>query len=376
MPNLDEINRLQQCTEEIGIIIKKMKRLNILIAGKTGVGKSTLINAFFRDNLAATGIGTPVTEHLTLIEKPDIPVRIYDTMGLELDKNRRENAVTEIVDVITKGAHAEDINEKVHCIWYCINAQGRRFEPAEEQLLKEFTDSDKLTQVPLIVVLTQSSNKGEARAFADAIREKGIRTVVPVLATAEQIEQPNGQIAQISAYGLDTLLTKMFDILPDELDLALNNVQKVSLQAKIDAARYTVDWAAKLAGAVGGSPIPISDSMLLIPGQVGMITKITYIFGFNLNSGRIIALLSSLGGVGAAGYIGKTIVAGAMKLVPGAGYAAGAAIASATAYTFTKALGEAYIRIMIAVSKGEYSLDAPDLKERMQKTITEAQPYV
>ena len=39
--------------------IKNLKNLNIIDAGKTGVGKSTLINAVFRDNLAETGMGKP-----------------------------------------------------------------------------------------------------------------------------------------------------------------------------------------------------------------------------------------------------------------------------------------------------------------------------
>ncbi|NLW11160.1 MAG: GTP-binding protein, partial [Clostridiaceae bacterium] len=39
---------------------KKMHTANLMVVGKTGVGKSTLINSVFRDNLADTGIGTPV----------------------------------------------------------------------------------------------------------------------------------------------------------------------------------------------------------------------------------------------------------------------------------------------------------------------------
>ena len=48
---------------------KEMEKVNILVVGKTGVGKSTLINSVFREELAETGVGKPVTQHLKKITK-------------------------------------------------------------------------------------------------------------------------------------------------------------------------------------------------------------------------------------------------------------------------------------------------------------------
>ncbi len=58
---------------------------NILVIGKSGVGKSTLVNAVFRDELARTGVGSPVTRHIRQYSKPGCPITIYDTPGMELD---------------------------------------------------------------------------------------------------------------------------------------------------------------------------------------------------------------------------------------------------------------------------------------------------
>ena len=38
--------------------------MNILVMGKTVVGKTTLINAIFGENVVETGIRHPVTQHI------------------------------------------------------------------------------------------------------------------------------------------------------------------------------------------------------------------------------------------------------------------------------------------------------------------------
>ena len=58
-----------QLADDLGGVVKRSLeeamrergQANILIAGRTGVGKSTLINAVFQGNMAETGQGRPVT---------------------------------------------------------------------------------------------------------------------------------------------------------------------------------------------------------------------------------------------------------------------------------------------------------------------------
>ncbi len=65
--------------------------------------------------------------------------------------------------------------------------------------------------------------------------------------------------------------------------------------------------------------------------------------------------------------LGKTVVANLLKLIPGAGSAAGGAISSATAGILTTALGETYILIMSAVFKGEMSTKDLETEEGKKK---------
>ena len=53
---------------------KDTGKFNIIIVGRTGVGKSTLINTIFQGRVAATGQGESVTKETRLYTKKGIPV--------------------------------------------------------------------------------------------------------------------------------------------------------------------------------------------------------------------------------------------------------------------------------------------------------------
>ena len=345
----------QEAINAIADKIKNLKTLNIIVAGKTGVGKSTLINSVFREKLAETGMGKPVTDHMRKISKKGVPLSIYDTRGFELGKEVQAEVKKEVVDTISKGLATQDINKAIHCIWYCINTASNRIEPEEIEWLKELSKDNQITQVPIIVVLTQSFSKKNAASMRQMLLDENLDViqVIPVLAEDYEIED----LGIAKAYGLDVLIKVMGEALPDELMDTLQNVQIVALDEKKRHAQAAVVTAALAAAGEGAAPIPFSDCALLVPTQLTMIASITVIFGFDVNKSIITALLSSTIGAGGATVLGKTVVSNLLKFIPGAGTVAGGAISAGTAGVITAALGEAYIGIMELVFKGDMSLD-------------------
>lgn len=362
----------QDAINAIAEKIKNLNTLNIIVAGKTGVGKSTLINAVFREKLAQTGMGKPVTEHMRKISKKGIPLSIYDTRGFELGKEVQLQVKQEVIDTISKGLAMKDINKAIHCIWYCINTASNRVEPEEIQWIKELSRENQITQVPIIIVLTQSFSKKNADALRKMLLEENLDVVQIVPVLAQDYEIDDEYISK--SYGLDTLIHIMGQALPEELMDTLQNVQIASLAEKKRRAQAAIATATIAAAGEGAAPIPFADCALLVPTQIGMIASITVIFGFDVNKSILTAFLSSTLGAGGATIFGKTVVANIVKFIPGIGSVAGGAISAGTAGIITAALGEAYIGIMTLVFNGEMSID--DLttakgKSQMKKLFKE-----
>lgn len=363
---LDGSKVVQDCLNAINKEISNLKTLNIIVIGKSGVGKSTLINSVFRGNFTETGLGRPITQKIRKIEKNGYPLAIYDTPGFELSSSQQEAIKKEILSIINRGYTSNDINETIHCIWYCINvASNRTFDSSEIKWLEEFLKNENNRRVPIIVILTQGTPKNQALEMKALVEKENldIAKVVPVLAQPKDFD---GEYTA-PAYGLDSLIAVMGEILPDELQKTLQNIQKVNLEEKKKKAYAAVAAAATASFAEGAAPIPFSDAFLLVPTQVSMIAAITAIFGIEVNKSILTAIVSSTLGAGGATILGRTIVSNLLKFIPGVGSVAGGAISAGTATLLTTALGNAYISIMEMIFKGE--LKKEDLSSKEGKNL-------
>lgn len=364
--NVDKL--AQEAIAQINQRIKNLKHLNIVIVGKTGVGKSTLINSVFRENLAETGIGKPITDEVRAITKSDFPLTIYDTPGFDLGAHKQDDLLKEITNLIQQGVSSRDINKMIHCMWYCINTSSSRVEQEEIDWIRDFAKENRITEIPIIVILTQAVPKKDARAMKEYIEAQNldIVKVVPLLA----IDKDYDEEFVYQAYGCDTLIEVMMHALPNELHDTLQNVQIANLESKKKYSEGIIAASVAAAFGEGFAPIPFSDAALLVPTQVGMIAGITAVFGIDISKSFLTAFVSStIGGAGAT-VLGKTIVANILKLIPGVGTGIGGAISGATAGLLTTALGMAYIKIMEMVYKGEMTkeqLMGEDGKDTMKR---------
>lgn len=329
---MENINDL--LNEAINKATTEMGHINILIAGRSGVGKSTLINAVFQSNLAETGQGKPVTKNTREITKEGIPLTILDTRGLEM--NEFSNTIQELENVISKRCTDKNSNEHVHLAWLCVQEDGRRIEDAEINL------HDMLAKyVPVITVITKArADNGFKNEALTLLPES--KNILRVRAIAETFDEG----FTLPPMGLKELVNISSEVIPEGKRRALAASQKANLEYKKDQAHKIVAGATTASAAAGASPIPLSDVAILAPIQIGMIAGITSVFGMQLSNGILSTIVTSAIGVSGVSFAGRAIVSNLLKLIPGVGSIAGGAISAATASALTIALGEAYITVL------------------------------
>jgi len=317
--------------EKLHDALKKRGRVNILVAGKTGVGKSTLINSVFQGDLATTGQGRPVTQNTREIKKEGIPVSIFDTRGLELEKFRE--TLKELTSFLDACAQKQDPNEHIHCAWICVAEDSRRIEDAEMNLCRSLAP-----RMPVVIVITKARADQGFRSTAQTLLPEA-SNVVRVRAIREELD--DGYI--LEPIGLRELVDLTMEIVPQSQKNAFAAAQKVVLRQKQDRAHLIVASAATGAATVGATPIPFADAYLLVPIQISMLSGITAVFGLPLSTSFLTTLVSS-SLAGAAGTIGgRALVGGLLLLIPGAGAILKGVISGGTGAIFTTAFGEAYI---------------------------------
>lgn len=157
---------------------------NIALMGKTGTGKSTLINYLFMAPLARTGTGRPVTKrgfHPYDFQIKDLPIRIYDSWGLEADK--AEEWMLELEEELSQRGPDTAAQHWFHTVFYCINAGGHRIEPYDARIINKFLNNNY--KVTVILTKADLAEPDQRDAMTRAIINQVGRTVPVISVCAE-----------------------------------------------------------------------------------------------------------------------------------------------------------------------------------------------
>lgn len=130
-------------------------KTNVLVIGRTGVGKSSLLNYLFGKELQETGTGRPVTKMGLFpfeYEYDDkLSIHIYDTWGLEPNKADKWEKL--IIDEVREH-DKKDVKEWFNTILFCVSAIADRIEDFEKEIINKLINSGN----QVTVVVTNCAN--------------------------------------------------------------------------------------------------------------------------------------------------------------------------------------------------------------------------
>lgn len=350
--------------------IKNRRPPRFVLVGRTGVGKSSLINAMCGQYLAKVSdvaVGTKQAERFSYTSLGKTLFEVIDTRGLaeSLAVKVDRSAETELVAALR--------TFEPDAILFLNRCKERAHLDKDAAILKTIGETFN-SKVPIVALLTQAdemepSREKEGRRYSERklknirdaeiqlrkiLADQGVQPLAVFAisaylewnrdpATVEPEDHLSLQIQFDGRYRINDLL----DLLESNIDIRAGVffmlVTRLDQVARRISERLTRVFSTG-AAAIATTPIPLSDIYILLALQTLLIMLIAFLAGHDMSYETAKNLLISLCGTGMAGVAFRAIAQQAAKLLnlvtPGAGSVTSAAVAAGGTY----AIGRGAIR--------------------------------
>ena len=188
--------------------------LSIIIAGKSGVGKSTLINCLLKEELAKEEIPKIGTKKPKSYKNNKVPfLQLIDTRGVELiQQYGNDKILKDVKDIISNpsivlndgdGNFNFTYNDNIQCMWYCVT--NKDLDNQDITFVKSLQEGNK--NLIIIIVFTRSSDLDKIESMEKDVKAKLGDIPFHHLLARDLIDEKTGEII-VQSYGLKELIYK------------------------------------------------------------------------------------------------------------------------------------------------------------------------
>ena len=221
---------------------EKLNHFNILILGRAGIGKTTLINSILqfegtpKELITGEGVSKTLGEPKGYTSDKIKGLRLWDSQGIDKEKYNIPKVVEDVKKLINEASINNDPDKFIHCIWYCIS--GDRFENSECESISELMGIYDDETLPIIIVYTEAYSEEITEEVCEQVKiileqktdKKKIKeiNIMPIVAKEKEIKMGN-ITTKIEKFGINSLI----DISMKKISLAINSACFFSFKNKL-----------------------------------------------------------------------------------------------------------------------------------------------
>lgn len=359
----------------------------ILLIGRTGSGKSSLINALcsaYVANVSDTKSCTVNTEPYQCKENDRVLMDILDTRGIAESESLDEtisaeemliNQINEfspdVAILMLNCTHRDDVNSDVEflkkvtktyaeinqlrlpivvVVNKCDEMAPTRFKTPSEYPANKISKINEVVQYYKGIIVKNGLKIDNIIAVSSLIdwqTPDGMEVGVEDIKNLPQYDIDNMQIAFDGRYRIEELLDILEEAIYDfESQMGLRMASR--LKEVVDRiARHLNKIFTGISATVALTPIPVSDIYVLLILQSVLVSLIASLSGRDISLDSAKEFIFSIGGMAGAGYAFRLLAQQSSKLLNAVWPGSGSAVSSGIAAFGTSAIGKAAISYYI-----------------------------
>ena len=332
---------------------------NILVCGKTGVGKTSLIQAVTHRGVvpdSAIGNGRATTQGFHVYETD--AANFIDSEGMNPGTQSVDEYVDFILDEMMDRLETEESGNLIHNVWYCIDGSGARIQETDARLIRTFRKN-----MLLVVTKSELMRKEQIEAMMKELLTVLSREQIVIVSAENRtgLAQLIDRARKMSAEAMEDAESEI-GAFQDRWEEYYESMLDEWREAVSDEADSYINWAAGRAAAIATVPLPLVDVIPLVANETYMIYRLAEVYGIPVDDAVITMILGCAGGSLAGKLAASLLPVLKIPIAAGVTYGVGKA---------AKAYFESDMKLNITELREKFLTEEREAKKREWKPVEE-----